>query len=106
MTYRDIKDAALMLMYDVPLTVIVIIISLLNVGVLKMVARLRTDISRRLMLDKGKLMGTSMGGLQMIETLKATGGEAEFFGRWAGYQAKSLVGEQGLSVISETTRSV
>jgi len=42
----------------------------------------------------------------MIETLKATGGEAEFFGRWAGYQAKSLVGEQGLSVISETTGTV
>jgi NHLM bacteriocin system ABC transporter peptidase/ATP-binding protein len=98
--------AALMLMYDVSLTVIVILISLLNVGVLKTVARVRTDISRRLMLDKGKLMGTSMGGLQMIETLKATGGEAEFFGRWAGYQAKSLVGEQGLSVISETTGTV
>jgi NHLM bacteriocin system ABC transporter peptidase/ATP-binding protein len=98
--------AALMLMYDVPLTLFVILISLLNVGVLKTVARLRTDISRRLQLDKGKLMGTSMGGLQMIETLKATGGEAEFFGRWAGYQAKSLVGEQGLSVISETTGTV
>jgi NHLM bacteriocin system ABC transporter peptidase/ATP-binding protein len=98
--------AALMLMYDVPLTLLVIAISLLNVGVLKTVARLRTDISRRLQLDKGKLMGTSMGGLQMIETLKATGGEAEFFGRWAGYQAKSLVGEQGLSVISETTGTV
>jgi NHLM bacteriocin system ABC transporter peptidase/ATP-binding protein len=98
--------AALMLRYDVVLTLVVILISLLNIGVLKAVARLRTDISRRLQLDKGKLMGTSMGGLQMIETLKATGGEAEFFGRWAGYQAKSLVGEQGLSVISETTGTV
>ncbi len=98
--------AALMLRYDVVLTLVVILISFLNIGVLKAVARLRTDISRRLQLDKGKLMGTSMGGLQMIETLKATGGEAEFFGRWAGYQAKSLVGEQGLSVISETTGTV
>lgn len=98
--------AALMLRYDVLLTLGVILISLLNIAVLKTVARVRTDISRRLQLDKGKLMGTSMGGLQMIETLKATGGEAEFFGRWAGYQAKSLVGEQGLSVISETTGTV
>jgi NHLM bacteriocin system ABC transporter peptidase/ATP-binding protein len=98
--------AALMFKYDVPMTFAVIAVSLLNVAIIRMVARIRTDISRRLQLDKGKLMGTSMGGLQMIETLKATGGEAEFFGRWAGYQAKSLVGEQGLSVISETTGTV
>jgi NHLM bacteriocin system ABC transporter peptidase/ATP-binding protein len=98
--------AALMFRYDIVLTVIVILVSLLNIGVLKTVARVRTDISRRLQVDKGKLMGTSMGGLQMIETLKATGGEAEFFARWAGYQAKSLVGEQSLSVISETTSTV
>ena len=98
--------AALMFVYDVAMTFAVIAVSLLNVAIIKTVARIRTDISRRLQLDKGKLMGTSMGGLQMIETLKATGGEAEFFGRWAGYQAKSLVGEQGLSVISETTGTV
>ena len=98
--------AALMLYYDVPLTLAVILVSFLNIAIIKSVARIRTDISRRLQLDKGKLMGTSMGGLQMIETLKATGGEAEFFGRWAGYQAKSLVGEQGLSVISETTANI
>jgi NHLM bacteriocin system ABC transporter peptidase/ATP-binding protein len=98
--------AALMLMYDVKLTIVVILVSFANIGIVQTVARIRTDISRRLMLDKGKLMGTSMGGLTMIETLKATGGEAEFFGRWAGYQAKSLIGEQGLSVISETTGTV
>ena len=87
--------AALMFWYDVPLTIAVIAVSLLNIAIIKTVARIRTDISRRLQLDKGKLMGTAMNGLQMIETLKATGGEAEFFARWAGYQAKSLVGEQG-----------
>jgi NHLM bacteriocin system ABC transporter peptidase/ATP-binding protein len=98
--------AALMFLYDVKMTFAVIAISLLNIGIIQTVARIRTDISRRLQLDKGKLMGTSMGGLSMIETLKATGGEAEFFSRWAGYQAKSLNGEQGLSVISETTSTV
>jgi NHLM bacteriocin system ABC transporter peptidase/ATP-binding protein len=98
--------AALMFVYDVPMTFAVIAVSLLNIAIVKMVARVRTDISRRLQLDRGKLMGTSMGGLQMIETLKATGGEAEFFSRWTGYQAKALIGEQGLSVISETTSTV
>ncbi len=98
--------AALMLMYDVPMTLVVVGVSLMNIAIVRAVARVRTDISRRLLLERGKLMGTSMGGLQMIETLKATGGEAEFFARWAGYQAKALIGEQGLSVISETTSTV
>jgi len=96
----------LMLFYSVPLTFAVAFVSALNVAAVKLVARARTDASRRLLQDKGKLQGTAMGGLQMIETLKATGGEAEFFARWAGYQSKSLLGEQALSVLSETTSTV
>ena len=96
----------LMLLYDVPLTFTVLGIAALNVAVIKLVARARTDASRRLLQDKGKLMGTAMGGLTMIETLKATGGEPEFFARWSGYQSKSLMGEQALSLLSETTSTV
>lgn len=98
--------AALMFWYDVWLTVVVILVTLLNIVSIKVVARLRTDVSRRLLLDKGKLQGTAMGGLQMIETLKATGGEAEFFARWAGFQSKSLNGDQVLALLSETTAAV
>ena len=98
--------AALMFWYDVSLTIVVILVAMLNIVSIKVVSRLRTDASRRLQLDKGKLMGTAMGGLQMVETLKATGGEAEFFARWAGYQSKSLNGEQTLGLLSETTAAV
>jgi NHLM bacteriocin system ABC transporter peptidase/ATP-binding protein len=94
---------ALMLRYGVVLTLVVLAVMGLNIGVVKLVARIRTDASRRVLQDKGKMQGTAMGGLQMIETLKATGGEAEFFGRWSGYQAKTLLGEQVLTVMQNTT---
>jgi len=96
----------LMLWYNVPLTVVVVLVACINIAVVKLVARIRTDASRRVLLEKGKMMGTAMGGLQMMETLKATGGEPEFFSRWAGYQAKTLSGEQMLLTLSETTATV
>jgi NHLM bacteriocin system ABC transporter peptidase/ATP-binding protein len=98
--------AILMLFYDVPLTLTVIVIALMNAGAVKLAARARTDASRRLMMDKGKLMGTAMNGLRMIETLKATGSEGEFFSRWAGYYAKAVNTEQALQVLAQTSSMV
>ena len=97
---------ALLLWYDVPVTLAVVAVAALNVLVVRIVARARADAARRLLQDRGKLQGTAMGGLSMIETLKATGGEAEFFARWGGYQAKCLVADQSLALISETTTAV
>jgi len=93
--------AALMMWYDVPLTLAVMGVALFNVAAVRFGARLRTDASRRLTQDKGKLMGTAMGGLQMVETLKATGSENEFYGRWAGYHAKAMNTEQELGSLSQ-----
>jgi len=91
----------LMFLYDGFLTSVVIVLALANIAAMKMVQRVRTDASRRLQADKGKLVGTAMYGLRMIETLKATGSEPEFFARWSGYQAKSLRAEQELQLLSE-----
>ena len=94
--------AALMLSYSWELTAICVFFASINYFALKMIARKRVDASRRLLQEKGKLMGTAMGGLQMIETIKATGGEPEFFGRWAGYQAKALKAKQQLGLYANT----
>jgi NHLM bacteriocin system ABC transporter peptidase/ATP-binding protein len=98
--------ATLMCLYSVSLTIVVILIGLLNIGAVRLSARLRVDATRRLMQDKGKLMGVAMNGLQMIETIKATGSEGEFFARWAGYYAKSVNATQELQVLSQISSSV
>jgi NHLM bacteriocin system ABC transporter peptidase/ATP-binding protein len=92
----------LMLLYDIPLTFVTVCIVLLNIVAMKAVARGRKDASRRKVQESGKLMGTSMGGLQLIETLKATGGESDFFSRWSGYQAKNLRAAQELSLYDQS----
>jgi len=92
--------ALVMAFYDPVLTVVGVGLALLNVVGLKIVARRREDANRRLLQDRGKLLGTSMNGLQMIETVKATGSESELFQRLAGHQAKIVSATQELGVPS------
>jgi NHLM bacteriocin system ABC transporter peptidase/ATP-binding protein len=91
--------AALMFQYNVTLTLIGIGIAVLNLAALRHVSRSRTDANRRLQQDRGKLIGTSMGGLQVIETLKSSGSD-DFFARWSGFQAKVFNAEQELNASS------
>jgi NHLM bacteriocin system ABC transporter peptidase/ATP-binding protein len=88
--------AALMLQYSAGLTSVVVVTALLNLVALQWVAQRRTDLNQRMMQDRGKAMGTAMGGLLNIETLKATGSESDFFSRWSGYYAKVVNARQQL----------
>lgn len=74
--------------YNVLLSFIGISAVFLNILVLKLVANKRVNMNMVLQLEGGKLTGTTMAGIEMIETIKASGAENGFFERWAGYHAK------------------
>ncbi len=88
--------AALMLYYDPWLTLVGFATAVAHLGLLKLAERMRADLSQRAAQEGGKLAGVAASGLQMIETLKATGSESDFFGQWAGHQAKLVDAQQSL----------
>lgn len=90
--------AVLMWLYDPVLTSVGIGCAALNGLFLKMTLRRRADANMKLLQETGKLYGTGMSGLEMIETIKAGAGESDFFSKWAGYQAKVVNAQQQLGV--------
>ncbi len=80
----------LMLYYDVFITLIVTAIAAVNFGLLKYLSRIRRENSQKLINEQTKLMGTAMNGIKMIENIKATGGEHDFFVKWSGLQTKMM----------------
>ncbi len=89
-----------MLSYSVFLTSIGVIGAVLNLLALEAVSRKRTDLNKRLLQEKGKLIGVTMSGIYMIETLKSAGREDDFFCRWSGYQVKATNSSQELGLWS------
>ena len=82
--------ALVMLFYDVTMSLITIGVVAINFAVLQYVSRHRKELNQKLSIDRGKVLGTSMNGLMLIETLKASGSELDFFSRWAGYQTRLM----------------
>jgi len=76
-----------MVRYSVFLTLIGVTSILINMVASNMISRKRINITRVQMRDEGKLAGTTIAGIEMIETIKASGAENGFFEKWSGYQA-------------------
>lgn len=89
---------ALLLQYSVPLTLIGVGLSVVNLVVFLVIRRRLTDLNMRIQQDRGKEYGTVMNGLLMMETIKANGNEQEFFSRWAGYKTKVMIGKQEIAL--------
>jgi ABC-type bacteriocin/lantibiotic exporter with double-glycine peptidase domain len=90
--------AVLLVRYDVLLGVIGIVMALLNIAVLRWVARARTDAVQAMRADRGRLNATTFNTVRLIETIKATGAEQDAFARWAGFLAKVVSARQRLGI--------
>lgn len=77
----------IMLSYSALLTIVGLITVVANAFVAHFISKKRINVARATLADNGKLYATTVGGIQMIETIKSSGAEKGYFGRWAGYQA-------------------
>ena len=93
--------AVVMFQYDAVLTLMVISFAAINILTLRWIYRQRVDSNQRMIQDYGKAAGTSIAGLQYIETIKASGVESDFFSKWSGYYTKAINSQQELGISNQ-----
>ena len=77
----------IMLRYSVILTIVGLVSLSLNAIVSRYISKKRINVTRVSMRDSAKLGAATVAGIEMIETIKASGAENGYFKKWAGYQA-------------------
>ncbi len=90
-----------MIRYSWFLTLIGVVSIFVNLLVSRFISAKRVNITRVQMRDRGLLSGATVAGIEMIETIKASGAEKGFFQRWAGYQANVNAAEEKYQKINQ-----
>jgi NHLM bacteriocin system ABC transporter peptidase/ATP-binding protein len=76
-----------MIRYSVVLTLVGLVSIVINLFMSRIISQKRVNVTRVQMRDSGKLAGATVAGIEMIETIKASGAENGFFEKWSGYLA-------------------
>ncbi len=97
---------ALLASYDRLLAAVSLGIAALNILALRLVARHRSDANSALLQEEAMLLGSSVSGLERIETLKSGGAESAFFMKWLGRQARVTNARQKFAVPSQALNAV
>ncbi len=98
--------AILLLNTSILLAVIGIALAGVNILVLRFVARLRKDANIKLQQDRGKLVAATYNGLQLLDTLKASGRESDYYERWSGQLTNVVAGSQRLGIPTQVLTAV
>ena len=81
----------IMISYSPLLAIIGVASVLINAILGRVIAGKIQRITREQMSNSGSMRGTLSAGIQMIETIKASGAENGFFELWSGYQANENI---------------
>ena len=97
---------SLLFVYDAPLAALVGLIAVSCVAAARLAGRRRTEESHALRREQGLSTGIGLAGLRMIETIRATASEDDFFTRWSGHQARELNARQRFEELGHVTEAV
>lgn len=86
--------AIFMFLYSPALTLIGLLMATVNMGVFWWVSKAQVQENIRQQDAQVRQTAVAFQGVSLIENIKATGSENEFFARWAGNQAKATNAEQ------------
>ncbi len=86
-TFMMIFYLVIMIRYNLLLTALGITSIVINLVIANIISKKRINITRVQMRDASKLSSATISGVEMIETIKASGAENGYFERWSGYQA-------------------
>ena len=91
---------AVMLAYEPRLALVVLGLAVLNAALVRLIRRLRSDVSHTLRREQGLLVGFGTLMLNQMETLRMTASDDRYFARWSGHQARELAARQLFSELS------
>ena len=76
-----------MVRYSWIMTLVGVASMIINLALARVISNKRINISRVHVRDAAKLDSATVAGVEMIETIKASGAENGYFEKWSGYQA-------------------
>jgi len=89
-----------MINYSIPLTIVGVSTTLLNLVALNIISSKRTALNQVLFENSQKTFSTAGVGIEQMETIKASGSENDFYELWAGYLTSSVNNDQKLGLTS------
>lgn len=79
----------IMIKYSWKLTLVGLVSMCINAFITRFITKKRINITRVTLKEQASLASTTIVGIDMIESLKATGAEHGFFTKWSGIQANA-----------------